>query len=81
MRGKLSLSLSDCKTLFPPPLSLTHTHTLQVWNVLTGECALTLRGHTAALSAVDIHPESKTLVSGSKDQSVRVWDLSTGECR
>ncbi|BGP30274.1 SCF ubiquitin ligase complex subunit cdc4 [Rhodotorula toruloides] len=38
-----------------------------------------LRGHTQAVRALAAH--GKTLVSGSYDMDVRVWDTMTGECR
>lgn len=40
---------------------------------------MTLRGHTSPLAALDFSEPYGTLVSSSFDDSVRVWDLSTGE--
>jgi WD40 repeat protein len=40
-----------------------------------------LEGHTDAVSAVQVTPDGKNAVTGSKDRSVRVWDLNTYECR
>jgi WD40 repeat protein/endonuclease YncB( thermonuclease family) len=38
-----------------------------------------LRGHTNAVQALAITPDGKTLVSGSKDRTLKLWDLTTGK--
>ena len=40
----------------------------------------TLAGHTGTITSIAITPDSKRIVSGSLDESIRVWDLDTGEC-
>ena len=44
----------------------------------TGECLLTCVGHTALVRS--LHFDKTKIVSGSYDQSIRVWDIQTGEC-
>jgi WD40 repeat protein len=39
-----------------------------------------LRGHTSAAYTLAISPDGQLLVSGSDDQTVRLWNLQTGEC-
>lgn len=39
----------------------------------------TLSGHTEDVTAVAIAPDSSFLVSGSEDNTLKVWDLATGE--
>ena len=39
-----------------------------------------LEGHTGAVYAVSFSPENNTLVSGSADKSIRVWDLQSRAC-
>ena len=40
----------------------------------------TLEGHSSTVYSVAFDPSGSRLASGSYDQSVKVWELSTGEC-
>ena len=40
-------------------------------------CEQTLEGHTDAISALAFHPAEPRLASGSRDQTIRIWDLAT----
>lgn len=40
----------------------------------------TCKGHTSWVWSVGFSPNSQTLVSGSFDQTVRLWDVHTGQC-
>jgi len=42
----------------------------------TPPLAGTLSGHTLSVSAVDVWPDGTTAMSGSRDCSVRLWDVS-----
>lgn len=42
---------------------------------------LTLRGHQGAVYALAFAADGRTLVSGGKDGTVRLWDLSAGRAR
>lgn len=39
-----------------------------------------LRGHTSTIEYVAFLPDQKRIVSASRDQSIRIWDASTGKC-
>jgi F-box and WD-40 domain protein CDC4 len=52
---------------------------IKIWQVSTGECVQTLKGHTSdvnCLATIDKH----TLASASNDRSVKIWKLSSGKC-
>ena len=49
-----------------------------MWNTSTGLPAH-LRGHTDYVSSVTFSPDGKTLVSGSVDKTIRLWDVATGK--
>lgn len=40
----------------------------------------TLKGHKAAVSSLGVHPSEKVLLSLSKDNSMRTWNLIKGRC-
>ncbi|KAG6433091.1 hypothetical protein SASPL_104698 [Salvia splendens] len=42
--------------------------------------AMTLRGHTADVVDLNWSPDDSTLASGSLDNTIHVWDMSTGIC-
>lgn len=46
---------------------------------LKGDSLQRLKGHSRGVLAIAVLPDGKQLVSGSVDQSVRVWDVETGE--
>ena len=41
---------------------------------------LTLKGHTDTVYSVTLTPDGKHAVSGSLDNTLRLWDLTTGVC-
>jgi WD40 repeat protein len=38
-----------------------------------------LKGHTSSVNCLTISPDGKTLVSGSADNSIQLWDFATGK--
>jgi WD40 repeat protein len=39
-----------------------------------------LLGHDGHVKAVAVHPDGRRAISGGDDQTVRLWDIETGEC-
>jgi len=49
-----------------------------ILNAITGSQAAVLSGHTGKVSSVKFSPDGTSLVSGSKDKTVKLWDTQTG---
>ncbi|KAK3359288.1 WD40-repeat-containing domain protein, partial [Lasiosphaeria hispida] len=43
-------------------------------------CRQTLEGHSDSVHSVDFSPDSKLIASGSRDQTIKIWDTATGAC-
>jgi len=44
-----------------------------------GQETLTLKGHLGSFESVSFSPDGKRIVSGSLDNTVKVWDAQTGQ--
>lgn len=51
--------------------------TIYLWNAVTGAHLQTLKGHTARVTSVCFSPDGSRFASGSLDQTIRFWKLST----
>lgn len=58
-------------------LSASEDHHVIVWRVKDWENFGTLKGHTARINDVDIHPSNRIAISVSEDHSIRLWNLMT----
>ncbi|AFZ14017.1 WD40 repeat-containing protein [Crinalium epipsammum PCC 9333] len=85
--GKTAVSGSDDNTVKVWDLPGTARSTLPAWLTrifkmlkpeFTGTALSTLTGHNASVIAVAITPDGKTAVSGSEDNTLKVWDLQIG---
>jgi U3 small nucleolar RNA-associated protein 13 len=56
--------------------------TIKLWDLDKGICTHNFRGHRGLISALRFHPDGNrwTLISGSDDCQIRVWDLLTKQC-
>lgn len=54
--------------------------TLKIWELASGKCLKTLKGHSNYVFSCNFNPQSNLIVSGSFDESVRIWDVRTGKC-
>ncbi|TVU52285.1 MAG: hypothetical protein EA414_18185, partial [Arthrospira sp. PLM2.Bin9] len=50
-----------------------------LWDLEQGRELATLSGHSSGVTAVAIAPDGKRAVSASRDNTLKLWDLATGE--
>lgn len=53
-------------------------YNIEILEFLTGRFLRTLSGHTQCITALAISSDSKTLVSGGRDNHIKIWDLKEG---
>ncbi|GAB1542501.1 NB-ARC domain-containing protein [Scytonema sp. NUACC21] len=72
----------------------SHDQTVKLWDISTGQCLKTLQGHTSWISSIafapriysvaelftEDSPQSGSLISTSLDETIKVWNINTGEC-
>ncbi|KAI8597385.1 quinon protein alcohol dehydrogenase-like superfamily, partial [Dissophora ornata] len=49
-----------------------------LWDVKTGQCLRTLKGHKDILSGLAFSPSGQQLATSSEDYTIRLWDVRTG---
>ena len=79
----------DTERSFPTALSVGAEPFLSSSNILwiliaclcysSGKCLKTLKGHSNYAFCCNFNPQSNLVVSGSFDESVRIWDVRTGQ--
>jgi WD40 repeat protein len=53
--------------------------TVKLWDVASGTSVNTLKGHVRDVTAVAFSPDGKTLASGSRDKTIKLWDVAPGK--
>jgi F-box and WD-40 domain protein 1/11 len=56
-------------------ISGSHDKTLKVWNMSTGQCQFTMRGHNGWISSID--STSSLIISSAWDSTVKFWNIET----
>jgi len=54
---------------------------VKVWNVETGEPVKSFKGHQDDVVSVTFSKDNQTLLTGSYDNTARLWNMATGEQR
>ncbi|KAK4545868.1 protein with putative role during mitosis [Oleoguttula mirabilis] len=56
--------------------SASRDRSIRIWDVTTGYCLRTLRGHADWVRSLCPSPDGRSLLSTSSDQTARLWDLA-----
>lgn len=62
-------------------VSASRDKTLRIWDVTTGYCVKTLRGHADWVRDVSPSFDGRWLLSAGTDQTARLWDATSGEVK
>lgn len=54
--------------------------TAKLWDITTGRCRQTFRGHVDAINSISFQPFSNNICTGSGDKTVSLWDSRSGLC-
>lgn len=70
----------DLETGYVSPPGLPTANPLTHVNSLFSQCIHSLPGHTSTIRCIKVLPHRPIAVSGSRDYTLRVWDIQRGRC-
>lgn len=56
--------------------SSSNDQSVKMWDITTGFCVQTLKGHTDFVKKVAVNLTGSLMASSSKDQSIIIWNMS-----
>lgn len=78
LRLKSVLLTEDCKYFIYTAIEYFND-VIKILNIEKDEDVLVLKGHDREILCLAIHPNGRFLASGSKDNTIRIWDLLNGK--
>ena len=54
-------------------------HSVKVWDVVTGQEIMTLKGHTNIVTGLAYTPDGSRLISSSADRTLKLWNTTSGQ--
>jgi WD40 repeat protein len=60
-------------------LSPRWDNAMRIWDLQTGECLKTCWGHNDRITTVALSADGSIAVTGSQDETLRIWDVTNGE--
>jgi WD40 repeat protein len=54
--------------------------TIKIWEIETGKVVQTLTGHLDRVLSISYSPDGTLIASTSGDETIKLWNLTTGEC-
>ena len=69
------LAFACWKDVIAVSLGLGH---IIILNIVTGSKITVLSGHTHTVDSLTFLPDGTSLISGSVDQTIKLWDMQTG---
>ena len=59
-------------------VSCSYDKTIKMWDITSGSCLSTLRGHSDWVIGMAFSADGQWLISGSQDKTIRLWDARPG---
>ncbi|WP_243458375.1 tetratricopeptide repeat protein [Nostoc sp. UIC 10630] len=72
-KGKYTEAIEDFTQAIRLNPNYSADHSVKLWDVNTGQELYTLNNHSDWVNSVAFSPDSKTLASGSRDMTIKLW--------